>query len=318
MKFFVGGRPPPNFWDLLENWLDKLIFERLWKRFKRWSKKFLIGACVTIAIFVFLAVLFLPARVTKSVILSVPGIHEFYECLFLSKTEKASADNIRQQLGYFGGNLALSFMYSLDSVKTEKERARILNGVNFPEPQIVGFETINIPSEKLADTLTKAVPKGFLFNVKKIAYVNREALNPKWISYGFSFRSVGSANPLTKNITIFYQRKNANVKVIKTFLIHEIAHLNDWNSNTLLTREERLALFCATMERLGEQDEYKARYIESINPKNKYLKKYMQAIEYWAEINEEHLNNGKKVCKLSPKDQKIVKDILQKMDPRYL
>lgn len=317
MKFFANSRSSPSSWELWENWLDELIFDRFWKKLKTWGKKFLIRASVVIAIFIFLMFSFLPARITKSAILSAPGIHETYEWLFLNKSEKVLAESVRKQLGYFAGNLALSFMYSLDSVKTGEERTRILDGANFPESQIVGFETINIPNQKLMDVLRTTIPKGFLLNVKKIIYVDRESVSLIKIFYGFSFEPASSANPLTKNITVFYQEKTTRVKIVRELLAHEIAHLNDWTSNSLLTRQERLKLLCDVLKRLDADDRYDSRYVEYINPKNESLKKYMRAIEYWAEINGEYLSPVGETPNLSSKDREIIENVLQKMDSCY-
>ena len=317
MKFFVGSRPPPSSWDLLESWLDELIFEKLWKRFERWGKIFLIRASVVIAIFIFFALSFLPARITKSAILSVPGIHETYEWLFLNKSENMSAESIRKQLGYLGGNFALSFIYSLDSVKTEEERTQILNDTDLLGPQIIGFETINIPDDKLANILRETIPKGFLYNVKKIIYEDRESASLIMIFYGFSFKPTSSANPLTKNITVFCQWNAIQIKIVRELLAHEIAHLNDWNSNSLLSREERLKILCDVLERLGAKDRYVSCYVEYISPKNESLKKYMRATEYWAEINGEYMSPVGEARNLPPKDTEIIEDVLQKMDPCY-
>ena len=161
------------------------------------------------------------------------------------------------------------------------------------------------------------MPKGYLYNVKKIIYTGRESISPIMIFYGFSFRPVSSTNPLTKNITIFCKRKTEGVKYLRTLIAHEGAHLNDWNSNQLLACQERIKLFCDVLERLDARDQYSSCYVESINPKNKSLKKYMRAIEYWAEANEGYLSCAGNSSSISPKDREIIEDVLQKMDPYY-
>ena len=140
MKFFASGKSPPNLWDFWGNRLDELIFEKFWKKFKVWGRKFLIKISAVVLIFICLTLYFASYRVSSSLVLSVPGIHETYEWLFLDKSEKVLAENVRKQLGYFGGNLALSFIYNLDSVKSEKERENLLNKENLNFPEICGFK----------------------------------------------------------------------------------------------------------------------------------------------------------------------------------
>lgn len=97
-----------------------------------------------------------------------------------------------------------------------------------------------------------------------------------------------------------------------TFL-HEVAHANDWRTDSDLSPKERTVLKLAIMDRVGAEDRFKSAYVEAISNDDADRELETKAVEYWAEIVEAHLKGDA----LPEADAALVKAHIAKQDSEF-
>jgi hypothetical protein len=114
----------------------------------------------------------------------------------------------------------------------------------------------------------------------------------------------------------FYQSeaRETSLGYSVTSIDHEVAHANDWLTDSQMSQKERLELLYLIAQRLSAPDRYKSGYVESIKEKTPEATNYRKAMEYWAEISKAYFNSP---WNLSINDFVIVHNLVRKTDPDY-
>lgn len=278
---------------------------------------------------------------TEAGALATPGVHELYEELILTPTEKKLANEIRDHLGELVGNFALSEIELLDSVSSKEERERLLE-YNTPQTEFSGFEFakecgLTASNDEIREVFFKSLPRGMVLNVNRISY-NPE-VHPflqdraERIFLGQSARFqegflFGQAKIETRSIEIFKNNELSNQELI-WHLTHEATHLADWRANKLLTREERMQLLLKVLTRLEADNAFDSPqlYVKNIQGPWDDATKYAKAPEYIAEDVCWYLENrGRLVWEypslklrfaLPAEDIQLVEDLFATLDPQF-
>jgi len=231
----------------------------------------------------------------------------------MSKKELALYNTIWHEVG---GNADRALF--LESIKSPDERERIekvdLKINNFDEM----FTELGMPDVKM-DNILGTYPMGFIYNMKSISFDNvHKNLNPeKYGEANAHKEAIGEANQRDKFVKIFAGAlKNGEWYIVNELLPHELAHLNDWDTNKLLTLEERLELLNKVLERLNSEDRYRSPYVESITSDNRQYEKYTKAQEYYAEIMEVYFSSSGPIA-LPEADRLIIESVMDKLNPQY-
>ncbi|MBP6060477.1 MAG: hypothetical protein KA515_00515 [Candidatus Pacebacteria bacterium] len=262
-------------------------------------------------------------RVTESLALTVPGVHEMYEHGSLSAEEKILATEIKKELGEIIGNFALSMIETGKSVSTSEERTQILQNTPINSPKIEGFESTTISSQYV-DDIIKTLPRGNQINIEAVSYGKSLLDKTEEELVGLVYRRSGSVvamtNPVSRKINFLYLPKYnkpgiTQANLFMGFLLHEQGHANDWNANTLLTRQEKMELLLRILKRLDSPDRFISKQVETIGG-NDGMKKYLRAIEYFAELNRIYLNTFMQ-HRLANADILIAKTFNQIMEPGF-
>ena len=181
------------------------------------------------------------------------------------------------------------------------------------------------------ESILKTFPNSFVANIKKIQYETKNRKMPK--AYGAEGEIVAQADIISREITIFENEKKFIEGTKETYLVsgkvverknynelastiaHEITHLNDWRSNSILSTKERFLLLKAIIERVESKNRCKLPYdIESFSNKDKKLELELKALEYFAGICDIYFNSPDL---LPHKDLRIMQDLIKKIDPMY-
>ncbi|MFA5854458.1 MAG: hypothetical protein WC866_05260 [Patescibacteria group bacterium] len=105
-----------------------------------------------------------------------------------------------------------------------------------------------------------------------------------------------------------------SMKIWNGTLLHEVAHANDWRTDSDLSSEDRTALKAAVMARVAAEDRFKSPYVEAISNNDDDAQELeTKAVEYWAEIVEEYLKGGV----LPEADEELVQKHIAKQDPDF-
>ncbi len=231
----------------------------------------------------------------------------------LSERELELYNSIWREVGSGADRMLL-----LESIKDPDERKR-LEGIelrieNFSEM----FAELGVQDVEMGKVLG-TFPMEFLSNMNSISFENiHKEINTE--KYGKAYankEAAGEANSSDRSVKIFAGAlKNEKIWITNDLIAHELAHLNDWDTNKLLTLEERLELFNKILERLNSEDRYQSSYVESITNDNKQYEKYSKAQEYYAEIMEAYFSvNGP--MSLPEADRAIAGGVIKKLNPQY-
>jgi hypothetical protein len=232
-------------------------------------------------------------------------------------TEKVSSDAqqlikvLENDVGYLNTAL-VSLPYSL---KRPDERSEV---VNLPsKTRINGFEKFKLSNEQVKNILQKTLPKGFVRNINSFAYADLSIFMP--MQYGEKLvhsKEAGHAEYFGKRIEIGGGAKNSSIDwIANNLILHETFHLQDWNSNSLLTYEERLELYKTIIDRVKSPDRFKSTYVESISNEDKQAELSAKAGEYFAEIGATYLSGD--VNLLPKEDRLLVENFIAKFDPEF-
>lgn len=262
-------------------------------------------------------------REVKSLFLGISGLQNLSVTEKLDSNEQMLIDQIKKELGGFWGNLAISYINTLDSVKNTEDRQKLLTT---PKP-IIHVENFNpketgLLGEIIDEEINTTMPKGFSFNVNKITHCLDETPQNGELFYGSDLtETTASANPINKEITLFGNiNNNDQARIFLSTAPHEVTHLNDWNSNTLLSRKERLEILLWALQRVETDDRVVFNYVEEINPNIENVGQYFKATEYFANIVTLYLTMPPEMFKnfnWSQSDFKFIESFIKKMDPNF-
>jgi hypothetical protein len=231
----------------------------------------------------------------------------------LSERELELYNSIWREVGSGADRILL-----LESIKDPDERKRLekvdLRIENFNEM----FTELGIQDVEM-DEVLGTFPIEFLSNMNSISFENiHKKVNTE--KYGEAYANeeiAGEADSGDRSVKIFAGALgNEKIWITNDLIAHELAHLNDWETNKLLTLEERLELFNKILERVDAEDKYQSSYVESITNDNKQYEKHTKAKEYYAEIMEAYFSiNGP--MSLPEADRAVVKGVIDKLNPQY-
>lgn len=183
-------------------------------------------------------------------------------------------------------------------------------------PLIENIEGLGIKKDDM-ESILKTFPDSFIANINKIQYKAEKAEMSK--SYGIKNKSIAEANRDTKEL-VFFESEKEFIESIKNYdelsstIAHEMAHLNDWGLNSILSTKDRLSLYKAIIERVESKDRYNSYYVESISNKDKKIELSLKALEYFAIICNRYFNSPDL---LPNKDKKIIEEMIEKTDPGF-
>ncbi len=241
----------------------------------------------------------------------------------IEKEESSVEQMSKKELGLYnsiwrevGGNADRALF--LESIKTPDERKQLeeinLRIENFSEM----FAELGMQDVEMNEILG-TFPIEFLSNMNSISFENvHKKMNAK--KYGETNahkEASGEADSNDRSVKIFAGAlEGGKIWITNDLIAHELAHLNDWDTNKLLTLEERLELLNKILERLNSEDRYQSSYVESITNDNKQYEKYSKAQEYYAEIMEVYFSvNGP--ISLPEADRAIAREVIYKLNPQY-
>ncbi len=202
-------------------------------------------------------------------------------------------------------------------VKDENERREWLK-IN-PLLGVSGMEHLGLKSEDIREVAITRFPKGLFYMLHKVVYVDEEIPMPE--AYGRNLRGSEGAHveTFTGEIVISKGHKsNLQPHDILNTMRHEAGHFMSPLRNRLLTRQERLQLKQALVDRLKTkvEDHFFSDYVDNISNTDKKAETNYKSEEYLAEIVSfylsQHLSSHWK-----PPDAKIVAELIQKMHPGF-
>jgi hypothetical protein len=202
------------------------------------------------------------------------------------------------------------------SIENEDERAEV---VELPSvTRVEGFEEFSISNEIVRGIIEETLPKGFLRNVRAIRYRDTRRKMP--LDYGENLGTsaieAGHAIDRTRAIEITEGAKKSSKRWIAHNLIpHEVFHLEDANSNSLLTIDERIDLHRILIDRVKSPDRFKSAYVEAIKNTDKKLELKLKVGEYFAEIGATYLSP--EYFLLPEEDKELIRSFIAKIDPTF-
>ena len=217
-------------------------------------------------------------------------------------------------------NAELAFSYDFFWNKEE-----IINRANQnqKEPQIIGFENLPQQSNESVKKIFKDIPRELTGNVDKICFIP-ESKNRISYSVAAEAKDVGIQAVIwrgNRHVAVVYQYPAINESgSLKIMIVHELTHLNDWQSSNRLTMEERLEFLVDVTKNLKDPECVKSEYILRDIPEeyremgwDEKEMRYRQARELWAEAVEKYIAFPEDFKKLSPKDYALVEKWLPKI-----
>ncbi len=203
-----------------------------------------------------------------------------------------------------------------DSVASPEERREV---AGLPaDTKVEGFSELGMSDEQIRAIITETIPKGFLRNIRAITYVDKRVEMPAIYGAKLSKSSeqTGNASSSKKTIEIVKGAKKETKSWIAHNLIpHEIFHLQDPDSNSLLTVDERIDLYKKVMDRVKSPDRYKSGYVEAISNIDKRVQMERKVGEYFAEIGSVYLSPDYYL--LPNADKELIRDLIAKIDPNF-
>ncbi|MES3005096.1 MAG: hypothetical protein V4690_03230 [Patescibacteria group bacterium] len=204
----------------------------------------------------------------------------------------------------------------VNSIATPEERPERIDSMG--EIAIEGFEDFEISNETVREILEKTMPQGFLRNIRSIKYKDVDLPMPSVYGRNLatSSKQAGNASDYRKSITILKGAKESSKHWIVHHLIpHEVFHLQDADSNFLLTVDERIELYEKLIERVRSTDRFKSGYVEKVDNEDKKTELRVKVSEYFAEIGSVYLSPDYHL--LPEADKEIIRSLIEKIDPDF-
>lgn len=189
--------------------------------------------------------------------------------------------------------------------------------IRFDELRVLDPEASPERIRLLLDTLPEGYVEG---DISAIGFTDEvlpmpEAYGEKLSEGEAAAHAAGGMGDAQTAVIFWRGMKDSSSKGIwnGTFL-HEVGHCNDWERDGDLDAFERADLKMKVIARVLAPDRFKSDYVESISSSDKQKEVELKAVEYWAEINEAHLNGI--LAPFSP-DADIVREHIARTDPDF-
>lgn len=183
------------------------------------------------------------------------------------------------------------------------------------DPEISGFAGKNFPDNTKYFLTEKygVYPKGWINSgISQINFVDSVKSFSENENMLGKFRGGSVYFYINKDIAM---EKNT-MPIDSTTIYHEIAHANDWGSDTDLNILERQSQLLEVHQRLIAPDAFKSSYYSSYLDGSK-SGLFKAATEYWAEICAEYFMHPEIFLKDHPNDFKLVDSFVKKKDPTF-
>jgi len=227
------------------------------------------------------------------------------------------ADHLRESVTEESVQNVLS-LGSVSSVNERREQLQESDG-GYDNTAIGGFESAeNFPDLDEQDwqiLFDKVLPIGVAHSLEGVAYHGDKRVIDD--EKGSMLEDKRAAAQAVANGVEYYDAEYTDPEGVSQFFhtfVHEAAHVSDWESNKLMTTQERLALYDTVLDRLDDEDRYVSNYVEMIEPDDTKEVRTQKAIEYFAEIFEAYYKHEPL---LPEADKRIVEDFIAKMDPSF-
>ena len=189
-------------------------------------------------------------------------------------------------------------------------RAREQHDSSRAEPEFHGYELLGLTEQDLRGLFQdgKFLPKNYING--EVRHFSVNAKGTKFYSRGGALMAMelGNASPASEEIRItFPQGFHTNKKEIRNYLdsvfavgAHEVAHLNDWETDADLSLAERYQLLQRVLKRLQSTDfvhgvgaelfegKNARGYVDNVGDPDPQIEKYSKAREYWGRNCEVH------------------------------
>jgi hypothetical protein len=199
------------------------------------------------------------------------------------------------------GSESLDKILSARSIAQDGERAT-WTGYS---TEASGLEGEGVTNQQMESLTKVGLPPSFHKNIRSVEFTDRSFLTRKSIG-GVAFNDSDTIRLYRDG----FEKADAS-RVMNVYFVHEAAHQQDWESNHLLTVQERIELLQATVDRLKSPDHYRTAYIEKLEA-DASTPKDVLAREYFAEVMMAHLNGN---VFLNDADKALVHQVLDRTDP---
>lgn len=177
------------------------------------------------------------------------------------------------------------------------------------------LDKFRLDTQDMSALVQDAIPEGFRYNLKSVAYVDTSLELPA--AYGMPGSEYVAGTVGREGKTYFYKKANRvpTMDIVKTYLPHEVGHSNDWGANRLLTYPERVQLLANTLRRVQSPNRHKSNYVEAIHNRNPKVQLLNRATEYYADTTA--MGTSEEYWLLPEEDKQWVDELFKKMDPRF-
>lgn len=263
-------------------------------------------------------------RAAKTVALSIPGVQQSYIAASFDGEERQIAADIKRDLGELMGNVALAYLETLESVRDAGERERRI-AANSTRLRVHGFEEAGVVDAMMAALVNDTLPFGCRAGMSEIVHRGSKARMAfatlmRGLFYGVFSPPGGYVPPFSRRIVFLPPHRPATIAMGKerrlaSLLMHEVGHLCDWNSNTLMTRRERLRLLRIVLGRVLSASAYHTPSHKQLDASGA-MQRYFKAIEYFADVNAQYLRCSDRL--LPPLDVDLIQRLHAKISPGFL
>ena len=187
---------------------------------------------------------------------------------------------------------------------------------------VSAIETVegSLGKAKFRHEMRESFPKGWLDDeVESISQIplRRDTDDQYGLGKGWetaAYCADGATHGKSQIVLLGVTKEKGISNLITRILPHELGHANDWENDSQLSPEERVALLLAVNNRVQSAERYMSYYVESIRNKEPELERYLKAKEYWAEICQAYFDNPEH---MDIHDFQLVDRVVKKSDPQF-
>lgn len=199
---------------------------------------------------------------------------------------------------------------------------------------IDGFDKLNISADILNNLLSEnngSYPKKWIYKeIKGIKYVDKEVFISENGNYNSKLKNKPIAGSSSYGFIYVYKQNffdKSKQKDILEFLdltlAHELAHNNDWETDSDINLKERLELFLMIVKRMNAYNHFRPILDMLANkgkPDYEFIENdniYLKAKEYWGYLCTDYFIFPELIKQLFPEDFKLVDQYIKKNDPNF-
>ncbi len=211
----------------------------------------------------------------------------------LEKRAHASPDEENLDNGLLASNYDL--LWNKEEILKRAERER-----KFPE--IAGFEKIPGYTNEKVKAMIAGLPRELLDGIDEILYVPEKKEKTTYHLFGSAEDEGGIQRTMhhakddgKRTVKIYEFDEIQDREELKSLIVHEIFHLNDWGSSVRMTMKDRDAMLADWTRWFLNPKRPRSGYVDDMFPKNGRAEgwneneiQYLQVCELWAESVQKH------------------------------